>query len=366
MSAKDKLFILTHIASPYQVELFNALAGSNSIALTVGYLYSRSNSTIAKHWQQSNIKHDYLILDDRDEQYDAVYQKIGDSDLVVFNYYQHPRIEQLIDLCIKNRQKWCFWGERPGCKHDGLLGYLYRRWKLSKLHQSPVPIWGVGNWAIAQYQQEFGARREYFNLPYFSNLDRFYHPIEPKSSPAESFVFLYSGALIHRKGVDLLATAFSKLADEFPQVKLNILGTGELREELEQQLSAYQQQVEFLGFQPWDKLPSYYRQADVLCVPSRYDGWALVVPEGLASGLPVISTDRTGAAIDLIEHGQNGWSIPAEDESALYHAMREAVQLSPQTLEAYSQSALDSVRHHSLKYGVEKFKKAIDLTLSAT
>ena len=364
MSAKDKLFILTHIPSPYQVELFNALAGSDSISLTVGYLYSRSNSTIAKHWEQSNIKHDYLILDDRDEQYDAVSQKISDSDLIVFNYYQHPRIEQLIDQCLKNQQKWCFWGERPGCKHDGLLGYLYRRWKLSKLHQSPVPIWGVGNWAIAQYQQEFGSRREYFNLPYFSNLDRFDRPKKhERSAEAESFVFLYSGALIHRKGVDLLATAFSKLADEFPQVKLNILGTGDLEQDLQQQLSSYQQQVEFLGFQPWDKLPGYYQQADVLCVPSRYDGWALVVPEGLASGLPVISTDRTGAAIDLIEDRQNGWLIRAEDESALYNAMREAVLLSPETLQAYSQSALDSVKHHSLRNGVEKFEKAISSTL---
>lgn len=366
MSAEDKLFILTHIPSPYQVELFNALSWSDSISLTVGYLYSRSNSTIAKHWEQSNIKHDYLILDDREEEYDAVAQKISDSDLVVFNYYQHPRIEQLIDLCIKEQQKWCFWGERPGCKHDGLLGYLYRRWKLSKLHQTSVPIWGVGNWAIAQYQQEFGVRRQYFNLPYFSDLDRFDPSVKQKSTEPESFVFLYSGALIHRKGVDLLAKAFSKLAKEFPQVKLNILGTGDLKEDLQQQLSPYQQQVEFLGFQPWDKLPSYYQQADVLCVPSRYDGWALVVPEGLASGLPVISTDRTGAAIDLIKDHQNGWLIPAEDELALYNAMKEAVMFSPQKLDSYSRAALDSVREHSLQNGVEKFRRAISLTLSAT
>ncbi|MGD1919965.1 MAG: hypothetical protein ACFCAD_14385 [Pleurocapsa sp.] len=228
MSTKDKLFILTHIPSPYQVELFNALADSDSILLTAGYLYSRSNSTIAKHWEKSNIRHDYLILDDHDEQYDAVCQEIKTSDLIVFNYYQHPRIEQLFDLCIRNQKKWCFWGERPGCKHDGLLGYLYRRWKLSKLHQFPVPIWGVGKWAINQYQQEFGSRREYFNLPYFSKLDRVFHPVKQKSSQPHPFFFLYSGALIHRKGVDLLATAFSKLASEFPHVRLNILGTGEL------------------------------------------------------------------------------------------------------------------------------------------
>jgi glycosyltransferase involved in cell wall biosynthesis len=63
--------------------------------------------------------------------------------------------------------------------------------------------------------------------------------------------------------------------------------------------------------------------ADVLCVPSRYDGWGLVVPEGLASGLPVIATDRMGAALEFVENGRNGWLIPAGDGSAV-NAMREA------------------------------------------
>jgi glycosyltransferase involved in cell wall biosynthesis len=365
MSVKKKLLILTHIPSPYQVELFNALAKSNSVSLKVAYLYSRSGSTIAKHWQNSNINHDCLILDDRTEQYEAICHEIQASDLIVFNYYQHDRINQLIDLCIKTQKKWCFWGERPGCKHDRFLGFLYRRWKLLKLHQFPVPIWGVGEWAVQQYRSEFGIRREYVNLPYFSDLDRFHTSLTKKTSSNQPFVFLYSGALIYRKGVDLLATVFNRLAAEFPHVQLKILGTGDLQPLLEQELSTYQERVEFLGFQPWHKLPTYYQQADVLCVPSRYDGWALVVPEGLASGLPVISTKKTGAAIDLIKHHQNGWLIPADDRSALYNAMKQAVMLSPQELYDYSRSAIDSVNQHSLQHGVERLERAVILTLSS-
>ena len=62
----------------------------------------------------------------------------------------------------------------------------------------------------------------------------------------------------------------------------------------------------------------------VLCVPSRYDGWGLVVPEGLASGLPTIATGRTGAALDLITTGANGWVVEANqalaDEPATINA----------------------------------------------
>jgi glycosyltransferase involved in cell wall biosynthesis len=163
----------------------------------------------------------------------------------------------------------------------------------------------------------------------------------------------------------LLATAFNRLAAEFPHVRLKILGTGDLQPLLEQELSTYQERVEFLGFQPWDKLPSYYQQADVLCAPSRYDGWALVVPEGLASGLPVIGTQKTGAAIDLIKNHQNGWLIPADDGFALYNAMKQAVMLSPQELYDYSRSAINSVSQHSLQHGVERLERAVILTLSS-
>ena len=93
-----------------------------------------------------------------------------------------------------------------------------------------------------------------------------------------------------------------------------IVGDGELRESLAQTLRPVSERVEFVGFKDWHELPGEYARADVLCVPSRYDGWGLVVPEGLASGLPVIATDRMGAALEFVENGRNGWLIPAGDQ----------------------------------------------------
>jgi glycosyltransferase involved in cell wall biosynthesis len=364
MLVKEKLLILTYIPSPYQVELFNAIEQSGLFSLKVAYLYARSNTPIAKKWESSNLQHDYLILDDRPESYLELEADLVNTDLVIFNYYRHPQINKLIDRCIQTQTAWCFWGERPGFQHSGLLGFLYRRWKLSRLHQFSIPIWGVGEWGVKQYRQEFGTSRKYFNIPYFSDLARFQALADnPKNFNARSRVFLYSGALIHRKGVDLLASAFCKLADEFPNIRLNLIGEGELRPNLEQQLIKYQERVTFLGFQSWDKLPSYYQQADILCVPSRYDGWALVVPEGLSAGLPVISTNRTGAALDLIDNEKNGWLIPSNCESALYQAMKQAAMLSASELADYSQAALVSVNRHSLKDGVNKFQEAVRETL---
>ena len=350
--------IITYIPSPYQVELFNAIALSKKFNLQVVYLQSNCDVPVARHWQQPEIRHDYVILGDglKEQQIERC---IDSCDLVIFNYYRHPLIARLIDRRIDLELPWCFWGERPGFKHPGLLGRLYRRWKLARLHRYSVPIWGVGIWGIDGYCREFGDRH-YFNLPYFSNLSRF--TVSTCNFEREKRIFLYSGALIKRKGVDLLASAFSRLVDKFEHIELHIVGEGELRPTLEDRLAKYQQ-VKFFGFQPWDKLPHYYQQADILCVPSRYDGWGLVVPEGLAAGLPVIGTDRTGAAIELIRDGVNGWLTDANNGRSLSEAMEKAIALSPQELANYSQAAGDRALKHSLTHGVHRFERAATETI---
>jgi glycosyltransferase involved in cell wall biosynthesis len=356
-----KLLVITYIPSPYQVELFNAIALSGKFKLQVAYLKASCDAPIAQQWQQPEIRHDHVILGDRPENFQQLEQELNSSDLVVFNYYQHLHLGQLMDLCLELNKPWCFWGERPGFKHSGLLGWLYRRWKLASLHESTAPIWGVGIWGVEQYRREFNISRTYFDVPYFSDLSRFSNP--KRDATRDKRVFLYSGALIERKGVDLLAKAFCRLAEKFDHLELHFLGDGDLRPVLAKQLAKYQHQVKFLGFQPWDQLPHYYHQADILCVPSRYDGWGMVIPEGLAAGLPVIGTDSTGAAIELIKDSHNGWLIDTDSEEALYEAMFQAVKLSSEELANYSQAARDRAESHSLTQGVERFEQAATETL---
>jgi glycosyltransferase involved in cell wall biosynthesis len=166
---------------------------------------------------------------------------------------------------------------------------------------------------------------------------------------------LFSGSLIERKGVDLLASAFTRLAQEVPHVRLRIVGEGELRESLVRTVRTVSERVELVGFKDWKELPAEYTAADVLCVPSRYDGWGLVVPEGLASGLPVIGTNRMGAALEFVESGRNGWLISAGDEAALLDAMREAALMPLDELMAMGCRARESVSTHTLRNGAMRF-----------
>ena len=342
-----KVFVLTDSPSPYQVELFNEIETQGNCELKVGYLRRHDPN---RQWAPPKIRHDSVDLDS-----DGLRQArdaARDSDLVVFNYYFHSHATELIAERVSHGGPWCFWGERPGFRQPAWAGRLLRKWKLARLHDSSVPIWGIGKFAVDEYRREFGPRRPYFNLPYFSNLERFETSTRARGSER---VFLFCGSLIARKGVDLLARAFVQLSSEVTDVRLRIVGDGELRHDLEQVLRPVRDRVEFTGFKDWDELPEMYASADVLCVPSRYDGWGLVVPEGLASGLPVIATDRMGAALEFVQTRLNGWRIRAGDERAILAAMLAAASLTDAELTRYSQHARESVKEHTLKHGSERF-----------
>ncbi len=356
-----RVCVLTYTPSPYQVELFDKVQADGSVQLDVLYLHDREHGRL---WSDRPRQHASAVLgpDDKGQAFADALARVESADLFVLNYYQDPRAARLLQARVATHKAWAFWGERPGFRHL-LLGRLLRRWKLRALHQSHAPIWGIGGWAVRAYQSEFGGRRPYVNLPYFSNLDRFQSCGHPGS--AMPLTFLFSGALTLRKGVDLLAEAYARLAGMSPEVRLVFMGSGAGEANLRARLAAFADRVSFTGFVDWDRLPEAYRAAHVLCVPSRHDGWGLVVPEGLASGLPVIGTDRTGAALDFIKEGRNGWLVRAGCSDALFAALHQAASLSHPEWEILSREASASVAHHRLADGAARFAAAASEAMAA-
>lgn len=353
-SAKiPNILVVTHFTSPYQIEIFDAIARTERCEIEVFYLYSTHAS---RTWGRRRIHHSHVTLSDLDQQ--EASRRVLAAALVVFNFYDDPRVANLMKERAQSGKPWCFWGERPGYYLSGWPGHMYRRWRLALLHGSRAQIWGIGRFAVEQYRREFGADRVLYDLPYYSDLSLF--GSEPRSGRRRlgQTTFLYSGALIRRKGVDLLARAFLRLAAERTDVRLKFMGDGEMRPRLERELQSVAERVEFTGFRDWEQLPAEYRTADVLCVPSRHDGWGLVVPEALAAGLPVIASDRTGAGLELLQPRANGWLIPANDETALFAAMTDAASLSEDELRACSEAAVASVAEHTLQDGVNRFLEA--------
>ena len=142
------------------------------------------------------------------------------------------------------------------------------------------------------------------------------------------------GRLSHAKGFDLLIEAFARIAADFPQWKLVILGDGELRTELEQQVSArgLNERVLFAG--AVSEPGAFLRRARLFVMASRFEGFPLAHGEALACGLPVIATDcpsrpanngerLAGGVRELIRRSVDGVLVPCEDPSALARAMAD-------------------------------------------
>lgn len=346
--------VVTDFTSPYQIELFNAVEANSPDKLDVIYLHQHSK---IREWSLRKTQHRSVMLEHDTEAMPKARALVDSAELVVFNFYDDRHALELIRQRAALETAWCFWGERPGYYHR-LLGRLRRLWLLAPLHEQRAAIWGIGTMAVDAYREEFGAFRDYINLPYFSDLTRFQAIPASQAGAREVFTFLYSGALIRRKGVDLVARAFVRLSTKYPQARLRIMGSGPLEKTLRHILRPCATKVEFTGFKDWSSLPEEYAHANVLCVPSRYDGWGLVVPEGLAAGLPVISTRQTGAAVDFLNTGANGWLIDADDENAIHRAMLEAVSLDAERLAQMSAAARATVTEHRLADGARRFVRA--------
>jgi len=100
--------------------------------------------------------------------------------------------------------------------------------------------------------------------------------------------------------------------------------------------------ISFHGVVPQSELFPALEAADILVFPTLSDGFGMVVTEAFAKGLPVITTDRAGAA-QLIRHGENGLIVPAADPTALRDALRWCLD-NRDKVHAMRFSALDTAK----------------------
>lgn len=113
----------------------------------------------------------------------------------------------------------------------------------------------------------------------------------------DKFRIIFVGALIKRKGFDILEEAVRNLCEQGYQIEIDVYGAGELKKKYPD-LPIY-----YKGTLPFDEIQSAIAERDVLILPSRHDGWGVVVNEALLQGVPVIVSDRVGAKCMIESRG---------------------------------------------------------------
>jgi glycosyltransferase involved in cell wall biosynthesis len=148
-------------------------------------------------------------------------------------------------------------------------------------------------------------------------------PLTPPPFPgtvAAPVRFVVAGQLIPRKGVDMLLDACAGL----PAAgwSLEIYGSGPELGRLVQRTDRLRlaDRVRFHGVVPQDALRAILAAADCAVVPSRFEGWGMVVSEALGAGTPVICTERCGAAA-LVNSVGDGMRVVTADVRGLAGAL---------------------------------------------
>lgn len=157
----------------------------------------------------------------------------------------------------------------------------------------------------------------------------------------------FVGRLAVQKRVDVLLAAMPRLLQREPATRLLVVGAGPLRAPLLVQSRALEIESAVRLVDPVEQIAPIYLAMDVLCLPSDFEGFGLVLIEAMALGVPVVATDVIGIR-DVIEHERNGLLVPANDPEAMAAAITRIFD-DESLRDRLRAAALDDVRRRFLR-----------------
>jgi glycosyltransferase involved in cell wall biosynthesis len=160
----------------------------------------------------------------------------------------------------------------------------------------------------------------------------------PSRWPEHTLRVLFVGRLDRQKGVDVLYAALQRLGG---QVNALIVGSAVVAAE---KGASPPSNVQFTGWLARDQITALYAAAQVLVVPSRWEGFGLVAVEAMRAGRAVIAS-RVGGLPEVVEHGVTGLLVEPGDADALAEALQSVSVDTLQTLGAAGRLRFERLFH---------------------
>lgn len=228
-----------------------------------------------------------------------------------------------------------------------------------RLLVSPATAWISSGRYTTKYLVHYGAREEdTFRYPFTSLWEKEIpetcptaeekQALRQKLGMEEQKIALYVGRYDPKKGMDDLLSVCPELDAD---TGIYFIGGQPTEAHLAFCREKELHNVHFVGFQKKPELEEYYKAADLLVLPTKSDVWGLVINEAMAQGLPVITTDKCVAGLELIENGKNGYIVAVDDNAALTEAIRTVFA---SDYAAMGAAALETIR----PYTIENMAKA--------
>lgn len=317
----DRLVFVSVTPSPYQRDVFETMARRGRVGISV---YYQERTPPDSPWPEKPLATWERVLPGFTMSWrggrshcNRGLPKARDGEYWVVNGSMSDVTTQLLMRRLGRRVPWAFWGELPSSPSKPWRRRL-QSWQYGPLRRARH-IAAIGRKAAAAYER-LAPGVEVSNRPYACDLSAFMAAARERTAAA-GVTFLFCGQMIPRKGIDLLLQAFAQTLSVNPTSRLLLVGREAGLEELLSGLpSSVRDRVEYAGFQPPEALPRWFARADVFVLPSRHDGWGVVVNQAIGAGLPCIVSDAVGAG-ELLTDGVHGRVVGAGDSKTLAEAM---------------------------------------------
>ena len=167
--------------------------------------------------------------------------------------------------------------------------------------------------------------------------------------------------LMPQKRIDLMIEVWGKLAKEFPEWKVKVLGEGMLRPQLEEKIRALGLQESFLMPGEVKDVTTELQSSDILCLTSEYEGFGIVLIEAMAKGIPVIAFEYVGVH-DIINDGSDGFIVPFGDVDGYAQKLKQ-LMTDKELCKRLATEALTSVHKFDKEQVMKKWEKLFNETL---
>lgn len=357
-----KVLFTTNIPSPYRIQFFNEL--SKYCELTVVYERKNAKDRDIEWLNREKINFDVKFLKGIKVGNEMAFCpeiikiiKKGHFDLIVVGGYSTPTGMVLINYLKRKKVKFILNSDGGIIKGDNSLKY-----KIKKYFISSASAWLSTGKETTKYLKHYGAKEEEIYVYPFTSInekDILNEPItiEQKNKlkkelgVSEEKVVIAIGRFIPVKGFDILLKAAKNVNDD---VCIYIIGGDPTEEYIQIMQKSNITNVKFVGFSPQEKLKKYYEIADVFVLPTRGDVWGLVINEALAFGLPVVTTDKCVAGLELIANGENGYIIPVDDVQALSNKINNLTNVSKEEKGKYYINNIKKAKEYTIENMAQK------------
>lgn len=350
-----KVFFLTNIPSPYRVDFFNELG--RHCDLTVVFETQKAAHR-NKNWLSDNYDNfsvDFLNNDGNNKKIKMIRKLFSflkkDFNHIIIGGYSTFYGSLAIEFCKLHDIPFII-------NADG--GFIEENENNLKLKLKKHLIGSASYWLSTgevtnKYLLHYGADFErIYNYPFTSirNNDIEYVSSDEKNKLKTELGFdlkpnlLFVGHLIHGKGIEILLKSFKGIDSQF---NLILVGEGESKQEfinLKQKLDL--KNVYFEGFKSTEEVQNYYKISDLFIFPTRSDVWGLVINEAMSKGLPVITTDKCIAGLELVQEGLNGYIVPVDDYNKINYYVKEIFE-NTDNLEFMQKNSLNSIKKYTIE-----------------